>query len=423
MIIGVVGDMHLKENLGYADYITDRRIPERKKILEFIHDNFEDCDAIVLMGDNFNGKNNPSSIIREFVAFVKGFGKKDIYILAGNHEKFGDGRSAVDFMREMKMPHWHVITDGIKTFSDETTEMTFCPYMSKAELNIASNSEASESVLNALRSGEGVSRGGLLEWIGQNVAAEATGDHPNLTEEDLSRLLVGMRRDGETPPNEYVAVTDTVQGGATTARTATILARAPQQLNKKKVLFAHHAISGTVVRDASTTDLFNEPVLDKSKLLNKFDLIVGGHIHLPSSDSKVIITGSVFNNEVGEKGKKIWKIDTETMAFEHIDLPGRKIFKLENPTNEDILNIPEKSIVKVILTKKIEGGNDALKGILKNRFDAYLLLEQYPSERKKIHFDEGMVAFTPESLLESYAKERKIDINKLKAAYDLIKEE
>lgn len=55
------------------------------------------------------------------------------------------------------------------------------------------------------------------------------------------------------------------------------------------------------------------------------------------------------------------------------------------------------------------------------KFDAYLLLEQYPRERKKVHFEEGMLEFSTEKLLEIYAKEREVDVKKLMLAWDIIK--
>ena len=55
------------------------------------------------------------------------------------------------------------------------------------------------------------------------------------------------------------------------------------------------------------------------------------------------------------------------------------------------------------------------------KFDAYILLEQFPNERKKVHFEEGMLEFDIEKLLETYAKIKKVDIRKLKVAFELIK--
>ncbi len=405
MIIGVVGDIHLKENLGYADYIADRRRPEKKEVLDFIHKTLDDCDTIVLMGDSLHAKNNPSNVIKDFVAFVKGFGEKEIYILAGNHEKFGDGRSAIDFMKEMKIPNWHIITNSIETIQTDDGDIVFCPYFHKSEVNKLDNLQASE---------------GIVDWIENNVEGinpthgaltdadiESVGETPVLTEQTMTDLY-----NETTNRREPESVSDIMRGGSTGSA-----------FSAKDYLFVHHAISGTAVTNETTTDLFNEPVLDKDKLLRNFALVVGGHIHRPSDEGRVILTGSVFNNEAGEDGKKIWKIDTENGATESIDLPGRKIYSMKDPSMPELEKLKKKSIVKVVLTKKLDGGTDELRDYLKANFDAYLLLEQYPSERKKINFEEGMVEFTPEGLLKTYAKEREVPYDKLISAYELIKNE
>lgn len=401
MTIGVVGDLHLKENLGYADYIPDKRGAEKKEIFDFIHDNLNDCDTIVLIGDSLNGRNNPSNVLKEFVSFVKRFGNKDIYILAGNHEKFGDGRSAIDFMKEMKIPNWHIITNSVETITTEHGNLVFCPYFNKSEINIIENQEASEKLLELVCGNMPSLDDGILGWIGrdnQTVADEQQA--ATLTEEDLSSFYQ------ETMNNN---------------NNAEALTTLSSDVKQNNILFVHHAISGTIVTANTTTDLFNEPVLSKNKLLEKFDKVVGGHIHKPSDEGRVIVTGSVFNNEVGEYGKKIWKIDNETGEHESIDLPGRHIYKITDPTMPELEALKKKSIIKVVLTKKISDGTDVLKSFLRDTFDAFILLEQYPNERKKIHFEEGMLEFTPENLLKTYAKERNVPLDKLEAAYELIK--
>jgi hypothetical protein len=83
MILGVIGDLHLRDNLGYADHVGDNRIPEKKEILNFIIDKLSDCSHIFFLGDQLNAKNNPSHIIKELVQFVEQF-KQKIFVLAGN---------------------------------------------------------------------------------------------------------------------------------------------------------------------------------------------------------------------------------------------------------------------------------------------------------------------------------------------------
>jgi len=194
--------------------------------------------------------------------------------------------------------------------------------------------------------------------------------------------------------------------------------------DKNNILFCHQAISGTQVTKNVSTDLFNEIILPKAKLHEIFDFVCGGHIHKPSieMDGKTVVTGSVFNNEVGETGKYIWKLDDD-MSVEQIRLPGREVHKLENPTIDDINKIKEDSIVKVVLTNPdFEGAVAAsIRLLAKNRFDAHVVIERYPHKREQINFDDGMLDFDIENLLEVYAKERKVDVKKLKAAYNIIK--
>ena len=71
MKILIVGDMHCREKLGYSDYFADRRNSEKKTVFEQITRIAEKCSSIVFLGDQLNGRNNPSEVIREFVEFVE----------------------------------------------------------------------------------------------------------------------------------------------------------------------------------------------------------------------------------------------------------------------------------------------------------------------------------------------------------------
>lgn len=333
----VIPDTHFKENLGYADYIYDRRIPEKQEILDFIVEQSYDCDKVIFMGDVFNKRNNPSVVIKEVVRFIKRFDGKQIYILAGNHDKVGSGRSSIDFLKEMKNKDWHVITDKIQNIN----KITYCPYFSRAELNAKDNIVATKKIMKQLHGGD--------------------------------------------------------------------------------ILFVHHAISDTLINEKQTTDIFNEPVLPKKELEKRYKLVIGGHIHKPQASGKTIVTGSIFNNEVGEAQKYIWKVDESNLSVQQIKLPGRGILGLENPNIEDLDKIDKHNIVKVVFTNKEKKKEvEELKEKLE-KFDAYLFLEQYPRQRKKIHFEEGMLDMPIEKLLECYAKERKVSLKKLQEAFELIK--
>ncbi len=348
-MILVIGDLHLKESLGYADYLPWRRKNEEKEILDFIVSESKKADRIVIIGDAFNAKNNTSEVIKKFVSFLKRLGDKPVHILAGNHEKFADGRTALDFLKKVDNPNWDVVTDCVKGIIYSDMELLFCPYFYKEELGVTDPKLAVEKIYDRLK----------------------------------------------TTPGD------------------------------RKILFVHHAITGSKTQGGVTADLFDEPVLSREALEERFSLIVGGHIHKPQVLSKkTIVTGSVFNNEVGEIQKYIWKINEDDLSVEQVALPGRKIYKIENPSEADIEALPPGGIVKVTLTDmqfKLNG-TDELKKTLKKKFDAYLLVEQYPRERKKIHFEDGgAFDFSVESMLKVYAKERKIDINKLERAFTLLK--
>ena len=337
MKIGIIGDMHMKEALGYADYVKDRRIPEKKEILDFIVRSFSECDGIVFLGDQLDARNNPSSVVREFTEFLERFDGKKIYIIAGNHEIKGDGTTAIDYLAEIKKPNWNIINkQGIVTVDG----MTFCPYILKSTVDAKTDQEAAEKIMQK------------LEEVGEGI------------------------------------------------------------------LFAHHAFKGSSVNSGQTVDLFPEPVLDYQRLEKKFKRIVGGHIHKPQQIGKLLVAGSIFNNEVGESGKNVYILNTVDGDYKTIGLPGRGLKKLINPTYRD-LSLPLHCIVKVIVDDKSIDVAELRKELQK--FDAYLLLEQYKNERAKAHFDEGAIDLSIDKLLEMYATDRKIDINKLKIGFDLIK--
>lgn len=332
------GDLHFREHLGYADYIADGRLSEKKEILDFIIEQGKDCQGVVMLGDQFHLKNNPSEVIREFVEFVEAFGDKEIYILAGNHEKHGNGKSAIDFMKEIKKPNWHVITDKI----EEKDGLVFCPYFFKGEMGV-----------NTLK-------------------------------------------------------------GAT--------AKVTKSLPDGRVLFIHHAISDIEFGGINTNMLVREIVVSKSTLEKKYELVVAGHIHGPSKNEKIVMAGSIFNNELGESDKKIYKLSMgKELKIKEIPLPGRAIVKMEDPTDADIKKIKKNSIVKVFLSKATERkGIIALKEKLAPQCDAYIIVEKFKGEREKAHVD-SVMTMGIEDLLKIYAKEKKIPVDKLLNGFNLVK--
>jgi DNA repair exonuclease SbcCD nuclease subunit len=330
----------MREHLGYSDYIKDARKQEKKDVLDIIIKTSNLCDGVVFLGDQFHLKNNTSEVIREFVEFIEKIGQKEIYIIAGNHEKYGTGKSAIDFLKEVNKKNWHVITNKTEAIDD----MVFCPYFYKGELGTRSLKEASDTIAKKLIS------------------------------------------------------------------------------YKKKILFCHHAISDMKLNDIST-NTFNEIVLNKKKLEDNFNLVFAGHIHEPSMHGKVVFSGSVFTNEIGERNRYIYTIDTDADNFgmKRINLPVRQIIKIENPTDKDIDSIPKGSIVKIVLTKKVERNDiNLLKEKLKIHTDAYLIVEKFSNTREKIK-EGSIIGMSIEELLKVYAKEKKINEQELFIGFNLIK--
>jgi DNA repair exonuclease SbcCD nuclease subunit len=337
MKIGIIGDLHLKEKLTYSEYIKDGRREEVVDVLKFIHNSFKDCDEIVLMGDNLDGRNNTSQTIKTFIKFLEGFGNKTIYVLAGNHEKRGDGKSAIDFLKEIQGKNWIIITDKILKLGNKT----FCPYFNNTELQERDADKVTKKLLKQLKD------------------------------------------------------------------------------NANDCLFIHHSLSDSFTTHGQTTNDFNEIVLPRDELKKHFKQIVGGHIHKPHLKDDCLVTGSIFTNEVGEINKYIWKLEDD--KFEQISLPVRPIHKLENPTEEDLKEIPNNAIVRAIFNKKtpqatVLGFSEACK-----RFDAYMILETFKTKRKKVSYNPDIISYNIEELLDLYAKNKGINVEQLRHAWEMIK--
>jgi len=335
----VIGDAHFKDNLSYSEYVADQRIPEKREILDFIVESAKDCGYVIFMGDNMNSKNNSAESIREFTQFVERFNDKQVYIILGNHEKRGNGKSALDFMMEINKPNWHVMSTPVDT-AIEGEVVSFLPYMSRTELGLNTDEEATQQVMRLLKGGS--------------------------------------------------------------------------------FLFAHHTISDTLANayGVSTNEFTHDIILPKREVEKRYKLVVAGHIHEPQLNGKTIITGSVFTHDAGEKKRFIWKLGVKDQSIEKIKLPCREIWKVQDPTKEELEKIDSSSIVKCVITSK-EVNIEEIRKELK-RFDAHLLLEQIPNTRTKVHFDEGALDLTIPSLLKVYAEQKKIDINKLMEGFSLI---
>lgn len=332
MKILVVGDQHFRFEHSYASAIPDGRRSEWEAVKKTIHDAAKNCDVIVLMGDNLNARHNHSSVIREFIEFLKEFGDKPIHMLVGNHERFGE-HTALDFLKKVNHPNWNIYSTITENVMLGDKIATFIPFCTPAMLEVATKEEA-ETIINNLR---GVD-----------------------------------------------------------------------------IMFAHHAITGT-----EGTEFFNEVMIDKSKL--KHEMTFGGHVHKPERLSNtVIVTGNIFTQEVGEHDKCVWVWDSLTNTTLEVPLPVRGIYKVGvEKTYNTFIHIPDNSIVKCFITSRDLDVNVVRKDL--ERFDAGIIIEQYPSSRPKVHFESGGLDLSVENLLKLYAENKGLPYNELKEGFELIK--
>lgn len=347
MKIGVISDSHFKDKLGYSDYFSDGREAERQAVLEAVEHAFKDCSVIVFNGDNLDKKNNSSETIRAFTEFLMRFKDKTVVVNGGNHEKMGDGSSALDFLQELGLDHLSVVTKKPQyavwkspVSPSSNVSYTVCPYFSLAELGVETVEEGSKKVMEMLPGGD--------------------------------------------------------------------------------ILFVHHAIGGTKTISGIPTDLFHEIVLPKEELEKKYKLVIGGHIHAPQQNGQTYVVGCTFSNEVGDVMKRVLTIEGFDLKVTSHELPVRPIVKVDNPMPEDLLKLSKESIVKVVLTHKYDEMDILNLKEQLSHFPAHVLIEQVPDERRKLHFEDGVLDFSVDNLLNTYAVERKVDVEKLKYAISLL---
>lgn len=125
----IIGDLHLSNSLRYADYIPDRRNEEFERILKTLSEVGSTCDSVVFLGDLLQSKNPSIYTVEKLLSIIEIFSDLDIFFLAGNHEKGSDGKTALDFLNEIKGKKWTVVSDSIVS----TNGLVFCPYFQKTE--------------------------------------------------------------------------------------------------------------------------------------------------------------------------------------------------------------------------------------------------------------------------------------------------
>lgn len=148
MRILLIGDIHFRFELPYGTAFPDGRRSEWEAVKKTIQDTAKNCDAIVFLGDQFNGRHNHSSILREFIEFLKDFGNKEIHMLVGNHERYS-GDTALDFISRFGHPDWHVYTKPeLVTVAGVKTMMI--PFMTPALLGVETKEQGTQELIKML---------------------------------------------------------------------------------------------------------------------------------------------------------------------------------------------------------------------------------------------------------------------------------
>lgn len=148
MRILVVGDLHFRDCLGYADCVPDGREGEKAAVLDAVIEASRTCSHAVLLGDQLNARNNSAKVVADFTAFLERF-ECPVDIIAGNHETSGDGKTAVDFVAEVKGKPWRVFREptlgtipACGTEDGGKLRCMFLPWIPKSLIGNVSDAEA-----------------------------------------------------------------------------------------------------------------------------------------------------------------------------------------------------------------------------------------------------------------------------------------
>jgi signal recognition particle subunit SEC65 len=102
-------------------------------------------------------------------------------------------------------------------------------------------------------------------------------------------------------------------------------------------------------------------------------------------------------------------------------LPVRQIVKLENPSLEEIDKYSKDTIFKIIFSEKINEEDLVNVKMVLEKYAGSVLVEDYKTERKIVKFADGELDLNIDNLIKIYAETKKVDLNKLKTGYSLIK--
>ncbi len=146
MKIGIIGDLHLSEALPYANLVPDKRLAEETAVFAAIKIGFSKYDLVVMLGDQFHFGTNSSSVISKFLHLLESLNAKTVVLLAGNHEKRGNGESALDFLKEIKGKNWLVVTNKVQVLELDGQRLVFSNYFTNPELGTSNLTKANQAL-------------------------------------------------------------------------------------------------------------------------------------------------------------------------------------------------------------------------------------------------------------------------------------
>ena len=316
--IGIIGDLHFRENLPYSEYVEDGRVGEEKEVLDFIVKTFEDCDEVVLLGDVFDKKNNPSKVITKVVSFIKRFDGKKVYIIAGNHEKTADGKSALDFLRKVNNPNWNIVTNKIEVIGD----MTFLPYMTKPELEVDDDTAGTKKIMKELKSNRMLFlhhaiSDSMSRSISTNIFSEVV--LPKTGLEKKFDLVVG----GHIHTPQVLTGGKTIVVGSVFNVEANEKKKIILKIDKKTLKATDYALPGISIHR------LENPSVEDLKKIDKKDIV------------RVIINDPKMKNKLDPIKKELEKIEINMMLEQYPK--SRK----KTHTGKDLLNLSVKDLLTI----------------------------------------------------------------------------
>lgn len=332
MRILFVGDAHFRLSWPHSDLFEDQRNDERKEIENVIVEEARGSDAVVVLGDLLDARENHPSVLTDAAVFLNRLASAcpKVAVIGGNHECYQDGTSALDVFEKTMGDRITFSIAEPKTVVWGGTVIRLQPYTNRHRLERETNGEAAMEIVSQIPEG------------------------------------------------------------------TTILA-------------AHHAFSGTRSYHGVPVDEFPEIIIPSDEALKRARYLVGGHIHMPSDSGAVKVVGSLMNHSFGEDSvHRLLAYDTDNDLFSTVDLPGRKLVKLTDPTEWQLKAVKDDSAVRVCLTE----GNVLPPWFMPESLTVETAVQDTSLAADAEHRDDMSVR----SLLVTYAEAKGIDINRLESA-------